>query len=100
MLSYLIYFCKIIHHHLQLRNQFTRVRNRDRERVSEEAISLASVLWETFQDGYAGIYLLDLARLRNDTSTIEKLYVALNKSEELTIRTAVKKWYMKWGEIK
>lgn len=86
--------------HLQLRNQFKRVRNRDRERVSEEAISLASVLWETFQDGYAGIYLLDLARLRNDTSTIEKLYVALNKSEELTIRTAVKKWYMKWGEIK
>lgn len=86
--------------HLQLRNQFKRVRNRDRERVSEEAISLASVLWETFQDGYAGIYLLDLARLRNDTSTIEKLYVALNKSEELTIRTAVKKWYLKWGEIK
>lgn len=86
--------------HLQLRNQFKRVRNRDRERVSEEAISLASVLWETFQDGYAGIYLLDLARLRNDTSTIEKLYVALNKSEVLTIRTAVKKWYMKWGEIK
>ena len=83
--------------HLQLRNQFKSVRKRDREKVSEEAISLASILWEKFQDGYAGIYLLDLARLRNDASTMGKLYVELNKSEELTVRAAVKKWYVKWG---
>lgn len=83
----------------QLRDRFREVRERDGAEISYQAELLAHTLWNEYQDGSGGIYLLDLARIRNDQNAIENLYFALSISADEQIRETVKKWNRKWSRV-
>lgn len=85
--------------HIQLWNQFKNTRERDGVIVSYQAELLAYKLWNEYQDERSGIYLLDLARVRNEQGTVEKLYKILCLSADAKIREAVKAWNKKWRYI-
>ena len=85
--------------HNQLLNNFVEVRKRDKNNISDQAITLAHKLWDEYGDGIGGIYLLDLARIRNERAAIEKIYAELSLSSDERIRTIAQKWYGKWGKI-
>lgn len=83
----------------QLREDFKRVREQDGASISYQAETLARKLWYEYRDGGGGIYLLDLARIRNDQSEIEKLYFELIMSTDMQIRDTARRWNKKWGRV-
>ena len=85
--------------HDQLREDFKRVREQDGASISYQAETLARKLWHEYRDGGGGIYLLDLARIRNDQSEIEKLYYELIMSTDIQIRDTARRWNKKWGRV-
>lgn len=85
--------------YVQLHKEFKRVREQDGAVISYQAEALARKLWDEYHDGGGGIYLLDVARIRNDQSTIEKLYFELMMSTDVKICEAVKRWNKKWRQV-
>lgn len=85
--------------HNQLRDMFKEVREHDGADISCQAESLARKLWVEYQDGIGGIYLLDLARIRNDQNTIENLFFELSMSADVQIRETAKRWNKKWRRV-
>lgn len=83
----------------QLREEFKRVREQDGASISYQAETLARKLWNEYRDGGGGIYLLDLARIRNDQNAIEKLYYELIMSTDIQIRDTARRWNKKWGRV-
>ena len=83
----------------QLREEFKRVREQNGPSISYQAETLARKLWHEYRDGGGGIYLLDLARIRNDQSEIEKLYYELIMSADIQIRDTARRWNKKWGRV-
>lgn len=83
----------------QLREEFKRVREQDGASISYQAEALARKLWNEYRDGGGGIYLLDLARIRNDQSSVEKLYYELIMSTDIQIRDTARRWNKKWGRV-
>lgn len=83
----------------QLREDFKKVRRQDGRNISYEAETLARKLWNEYHDGGGGIYLLDLARIRNDQIEIEKLYFDLIMSADVQIRDTARRWNKKWRQV-
>lgn len=83
----------------QLREEFKKVREQDGASISYQAEALARKLWNEYRDGGGGIYLLDLARIRNDQSSVEKLYYELIMSTDIHIRDTARRWNKKWGRV-
>ncbi len=83
----------------QLREDFKRVREQDGASISYKAETLARKLWNEYRDGGGGIYLLDLARIRNNQIEIENLYYELIMSTDIQIRDTARRWNKKWRRV-
>ena len=83
----------------QLREDFKRVREQDGASISYKAETLARKLWNDYRDGGGGIYLLDLARVRNNQIEIENLYYELIMSTDIQIRDTARRWNKKWRRV-